>query len=444
MARILIICNDPQIREIINVDLKTRGYVLYNSSDIKSSFESILKYSPDIVICEYEISGRNGIEVLKYIKHNNLNSEFILMTDKRDLSVIDIASSIGYFDYILKPISLDKLNLKILRSLKIKEMTEELSSLRTNIKHDFLIENNLAYGSPLMKQVSQNISKLSNNYASVFIQGDSGVGKELVAKILHYSGITEGEPFIKINCTEFNDESLLKELFGFSNNGKDGSVSKIGRFELAKKGTIYIDEISGISKRAQELLLDTITKREFNRINDDVKIKLNARVIFSSLYDLRELVESNNFHPDLSKKLEIFKIQIPPLKKRKEDIPLIVTQILKKINKDIHKNVSKVPIEVIEYLQDYDWPGNVRELENVLYQAILRTKNDKIQIEDINWSNAKYESYFNEIRSLEEVERQHIINVLNKVNWNKPRAIKLLGISKPTLYAKLKKYNLFN
>jgi len=285
----------------------------------------------------------------------------------------------------------------------------------------------------------------------VLIQGDSGTGKELIAKMIHNSGITQGHPFIAVNCSALSESLLESELFGHVKGAFTGAVrNKKGKFELAGNGTIFLDEISEISYDLQVKLLRVIQEKEFERVGGESTVPLEARIIAATNKNLAKRVDDGKFREDLFYRLKVYTITAPPLRDRKEDIPALVLHFVKKINKELHKNVRKVPYEVMEMLQEHSWVGNVRELENTLMQAILLSKSDVIEPENILLKRPEFKINkdepsifsYNVNWSMAELEKFHIENVLNEVKGNKQKACKVLGISKPTLYNKLELYGI--
>jgi transcriptional regulator with PAS, ATPase and Fis domain len=275
---------------------------------------------------------------------------------------------------------------------------------------------------------------------TVLVQGESGVGKEVISKIIHNAGITKNEPFIAVNCTALVDTLLESELFGHVKGAFTGAVrDKKGKFELSGNGTIFLDEISELSPDIQVKLLRVIQEKEFERVGDELSIPLRSRIIVATNKDLYQLVSEGKFREDLYYRLNVININIPPLRERREDIPDLVVNFLKKINQELHKNVHKIPYDVMEILKNYNWIGNVRELENILQEAVALAKEDVLEKDYIflRNSNGITNNYSREVMSLFDVETEHIRMVLNNVNWDKKEACRILKISRPTLNKKI-------
>jgi len=446
MSKILVIDDDQKVREILNVDLKEIGHNVLLAENGKKGLELVENFNPDIVICDLVLPDGSGLTILEKIKEFDTHIQVILVTAYYDMSSIIKAMQKGSFDYLQKPLDLDQLKLKISRALEIQSISQHLESYTIVDSEEYKLENSLVGRTPVMREIVKNIGQLSSNRVSVLIQGESGTGKELIAKVIHYTGISSGQPFVAVNCSALSENLLESELFGHVKGAFTGAIKeKKGKFELASEGTIFLDEISELSLHLQAKLLRVLQEREFEKVGGEFSIPMKARILAASNKNIEKLVQKGDFREDLYYRLKVFTISLPPLRNRKADIPVIVTHFLRKINKELHKNVQKVPIEVMEYLQEYNWPGNVRELENILYQAIVLSNNDVLLKENLIIKPQNYLSEENEIAvSLEEVERRHIIKVLEMVNGDKVQAIRILGISKPTLYSKLKKYKLFN
>ncbi len=445
MAKLLIIDDDEQVREILNVNLKELGHKVLLAENGTKGIAAVEKYSPDLIICDLIMPDMNGLQVLEKVKNYEPHIQVILFTAYYDMSSIIKAMQKGAFDYIQKPLDMEQLKIKINRALQIQSVSEQLEAYISEDSEVYQLDNSLIGRTPVMKEIFKNIGQLSSNKVSVLIQGESGTGKELIAKVIHYNGVSREQPFIAVNCTALSRELLESELFGHVKGAFTGAIKdKKGKFELAREGTIFLDEISEMSLDLQSKLLRVLQEREFEKVGGEYTQPMNARILAASNKDLSQLVEEGKFREDLFYRLKVFTIDLPPLRERKGDIPLLVVHFLKKINKELHKNVMKVPMDVMEMLQDYNWPGNVRELENILMQAIVLSSSDVLLKENIHLHKNPNNGFKStvDLISLEEVEKIHILRVLAKVNGDKQKAIKILGISKPTLYSKLEKYNI--
>ncbi|NUN04839.1 MAG: sigma 54-interacting transcriptional regulator, partial [Bdellovibrio sp.] len=329
----------------------------------------------------------------------------------------------GAYDFIEKPIEVERLKVSIRRALENKKLSETIEVITADA--DFNIENTIIGKTDSMKEIFKKIGSVSDNRVTVLIQGESGTGKELVAKAIHYGGVTKNLPFVAVNCTAITETLLESELFGHVKGAFTGSIKdKKGKFELAGEGTIFLDEISEMSPNLQAKLLRVLQEREFECVGGVETIPMKARIITATNRNLEALVHQNKFREDLYFRLNVVNFEIPPLRDRKEDIPLLVNHFINKINTELHKSVKKVPEEVIVYLQEYNWIGNVRELENLLMQAIVLTKGDVLLKENIfiKKQNDDAQMQNDELLSLDEIEKIHIERVLRRFKWDKTKA----------------------
>jgi DNA-binding NtrC family response regulator len=445
MEKILIIDDDEAIRETLYLFFTNQNYKVHLASDGYSGLEIIEKISPDLVVTDLMMNGLNGIEVLKRAKEMDPNTQVLLVTAFDDLKSTINAIQEGAYDYVEKPIDLERFSVTVKRALQSKKLSERLDTAISESKEEYRDENSLVGKTSLMREIFKKIGKVSSNRVTVLIQGESGTGKELITKIIHYSGITKNEPFVAVNCTALSETLLESELFGHVKGSFTGAIrDKKGKFELAEEGTIFLDEISEISNNLQVKLLRVLQEREFEKVGGEHIIPLKARVVTATNKNLSELVEQGKFREDLYYRLKVFSIDVPPLRERKDDIPNLVTYLLKKINRDLHKNVRKIPFEVMEMLQNHEWIGNVRELENTLMQAIVLAKGDVLEKENIllRKTNGHMATNNLHLMSIAEIEKNHIKFILDYVSWDKKKACEILGISKPTLYSKIQLYNI--
>ena len=445
MEKILIIDDDKSIRETLYNYLKKLSYSVYSAVDGVEGIELIEKHQPDLVITDINMPRKDGFEVLKFVKSTDSHIHVIVITAFEDMQTTVKAMQLGAYDYIEKPLEIDKLKITIRRALENKKLSEQLAALSYDDERIFDVENTLIGKSSQMKNVYKKIGQVTSSRINVLIQGESGSGKELVARAIHYSGITKNYPFVAINCTALTETLLESELFGHVKGSFTGAVKdKKGKFELAGEGTIFLDEISEISHNLQTKLLRIIQEKEYERVGGETVIPMKARIIAATNKNLEELAGQGKFRQDLFFRLKVFSIDLPPLRDRKEDITILVKHFLAKINKELHKNVFKVPDEVMDLLKNHDWVGNVRELENTLMQAVVLSTDDVLLKENIllREKNINEEMESNVLQSLDEIEKRHINKVLDHFKWDKTKASTVLKISLPTLYSKIKNYGL--
>jgi DNA-binding NtrC family response regulator len=446
MSTILIIDDDVSFGESLEIFLSEYDYNILRATDGSMGIKMLESEHPDLVITDLKMPGSDGIDVLKKSKEIDENIPVVLITAFDDMETTIKAMQLGAYDYIEKSLELERIKAIVKRALESKSLSDRLVIAFTEDSKEFSLENSLIGKTPEMKEIVKNVGKISSNRVNVLIQGESGTGKELITKIIHYTGITKRHPFIPVNCTALSENLLESELFGHVKGSFTGAIrDKKGKFELAGEGTIFLDEISEISPNLQVKLLRVLQEREFEKVGGEAAIPLRARLVTASNRNLEQMVKEGTFREDLYYRLKVFTIDIPPLRERRDDIPGLVVHFLKKINKELHKNIWKIPYDVMEMLQRHDWIGNVRELENTLLQAVVLAKGDVLEKEFILLKETSHlrDGTFNDSRlSLAEVEKRHIKLVLDAVEWDKREASRILGIAKTTLYNKIETYGL--
>lgn len=444
MENILVIDDDESIRKTLLNYLKRLGYSTLSAEDGLIGYELILKHQPDLIISDIRMPHLTGLELLKKLKDLEIAAKVIIITAHDEMQTTIDAMQNGAYDYLEKPLDIDRLKVTIERALESKMLSERIDSLIGEAAKDFTPNRKIIGKSKLMIDVYKIIGQVSSSKVTVLLQGESGTGKEIVAKSIHYSGVTKNDPFVAVNCTAITESLLESELFGHEKGAFTGADrTKKGKFELAANGTIFLDEISEMSQHLQVKLLRVLQEKEFERVGGETIIPMKARIITATNRNIEQLVRDNKFREDLFYRLNVVKIELPPLRERKDDIPLLINFLLQKINNELHKNVLSVSNSAMEKLMNHNWTGNVRELENSLMQAVVMTNSDIILEENILLNNNLNEqSDFSVNLSLAEVESKHVKNVLEFTKWNKPEAAKILGISLPTLYSKIDIYQL--
>lgn len=445
MDKILVIDDDDSIRETLTNLLTRLNYSVLSASNGRMGVDIAKKEQPDLVISDLRMPQLDGLEVLEELQKYDPQIRVIIITAHDDMLTTVQAMQKGAYDFIEKPIEIERLKISIKRALENKKLSEKIETIISDQTSSSRFENALVGKSQIMREVYKKIGQVSANRVTVLIQGESGTGKELAAKSIHYGGITKDDPFVAVNCTAITETLLESELFGHEKGAFTGADKmKKGKFELAGVGTVFLDEISEMSPNLQVKLLRVLQEKEFERVGGETVIPMKARIIAATNKDLTAIVKQGKFREDLYFRLKVVNIELPSLRERKEDIPLLVTHFLNKINADLHKSVNKVPEDVMEYLKSYEWVGNVRELENTLMQAVVLTNGDVLLKENImiRSSVRLQEDYHLGRMSLSEIEKRHIEYVLNDTKWNKSKAAEILGISLPTLYSKIENYRL--
>ncbi len=456
MSKVLVVDDDSSICETLKLYLTAEGYEVHIALTGTDGLNKVVEVSPDVVILDIELPDISGFTVFEDLKGDVESTKVIMTSAHHDMETAIKAMKEGAFDYIHKPIDVDELDITIRKALTTLEMEKKINGLLPEPSRDFKVGDIIGTGSA-MREIFKTIGVVSQSKTTVLIQGESGTGKELIAKVIHNS-TSSSEPYIAINCSAIVDTLLESELFGHEKGSFTGAISKkLGKFELARYGTVFLDEISEMSINLQAKLLRVLQEMEFERVGGKDRVKVNARIIAATNKDLRKLVKEGNFRDDLYYRLNIVSMNIPPLRERSEDISPLVDYLLKKINRDLHKNIVSVSREMMDIFMKYSWPGNIRELENLLVRAVVITKGQVLgksdfpdlledfperenQSEMISEGNEKDEDF--EICTIDEIEKKHIRRVIKKTGKNKGEVCEILGISRPTLERKLEKYGI--
>ncbi len=369
--KILIIDDEQSIRETLEMFLHEKGYAVMTSEDGVQGLEAVQRERPDIVILDIRLPGMGGLEVLQKIKEKGEDIYVIMITAYHAMETTIQAMKLGAYEYIHKPIDVDELEIAIDKVVNNQKLNTRLENLIMEISEDYKV-NNIVGRSKAMQEIFKIIGLVSESKTTVLIQGESGTGKELIARAIHYNSPYRRDPFLPINCSALVETLLESELFGHEKGAFTGATHlKKGKIELAQNGTIFLDEIGDISPNLQVKLLRFLQEKEFERVGGEVILRSSARVIAATNQNLLQLVEKKKFREDLYFRLKVVEIYVPPLRERKSDIPLLVEHLFNKINRELHKKVTKIPKEVMEGLVNYSWPGNIRELENLLTRAIV-------------------------------------------------------------------------
>ncbi len=443
--RILVVDDEPSILESMEMYLGEKGYEVSCARTAAEALRKSISFDPDVVILDVKLPDGDGLDLLCRLKGIREGIGVIVVTAFHDMETAVKAIKLGASEYIPKPIDVEDLEGAIKRIARISRSFKESGDLRLVSPGSF-DESIIVGKSRAMKEVFKAIGRLSESRVTVLIEGETGTGKELVARAIHYYSPYRDQPFIPINCAAIVGTLLESELFGHEKGAFTGAVStKKGKFELAGSGTIFLDEVGEIPLELQAKLLRFLQEREFHRVGGERLIRSNARVIAATNRSLEEMVRSGLFREDLYYRLSVATIRVPPLRERLSDIPLLVEHIICKVNRNLGLDIKGVEKGALERMMKYCWPGNVRELENVITKAALSTDGGVILEEDVDrlLSGCGKEDYLDQVdMSLEEVERRHILRVLKYTGWHYGRACKILGISRPTLRKKMKRYGI--
>lgn len=441
MKSILIIDDDHLIRKTLSAHL-SKSYEVSLAEDGEGGLQQYDENMPDLVVLDIRLPDMSGLEVLSKIREKNKNANVIIMTAFDDMKTTVEAIRLGAFEYLVKPLDYVELDLTVSKAFQMQSLEDKVSYLVEEQQKEYTIDNIIGR-SPQMREVFKFIGSVADTRTNVLIQGESGTGKELVAKAIHFNSPNRSEPFIVINCSAIVDTLLESELFGHVRGAFTDAVSETkGKFEIAGKGTLFLDEAGDVSPNLQSKLLRVIETKDFMKVGGEKVLKTEARIIAATNQDLKSLIEKEKFREDLYYRLKVVEITLPPLHERKEDIPDLVAYLLEKINRQLRKNVKKLPPGVMKVLMELPWKGNVRELENALTRAVILAKGDVILEENLPVDTGEKKIFPLELVSLKEVEKEYIQHVLNKTKGNKTKASQILQITRPTLDKKIKEYKL--
>jgi two-component system response regulator AtoC len=442
MRTILVIDDDPLIRKTLFSHLSKEGYEIILAEDGLEGLEKYEECFPELTILDVRLPDMDGIEVLAKIREKSKNASIIIMTAYDDMKTTVEAIKLGAFEYLVKPLDYVELDLTVDKAFQVKSLEEKVSYLVEEQQKEYTIDNIIGR-SPQMRGVFKMIGSVANSRTNILIQGESGTGKELVAKAIHYNSPYKEEPFVVINCSAISDTLLESELFGHVKGAFTDAVCETkGKFEIAAKGTLFLDEIGDISPNLQSKLLRVIETRDFMKVGGEKILKTEARIIGATNQDLKALVERGKMREDLYYRLKVVEINLPSLRERKEDIPDLVAYLLEKINRELRKNVRKVPPKAMKLLRKFHWKGNVRELENALTRAVILAKGDVVLEENLPLETGEKRLFTKELVPLKEVEKNYIQHVLQTTKGNKTRTSQVLQMSRPTLDKKIREYGL--
>jgi two-component system response regulator AtoC len=439
---ILVVDDEAIVRESLRDWLSDAGHQVLMAEDGPQALEIIDKKKPGIAIVDLVMPGMDGIELLKRAKEMSPGIEVIVITAYASVPTAIAAMKQGAYDYIEKPFSLDRVELLINKLVEHQRLVEENISLHQKLDKHYRFEDIIAKSSK-MQQIIELIKVVAKSNATVMITGESGTGKELVARAIHSQSYRGDKSFVPVSCAALPESLLESELFGHEKGAFTGAhAQRKGKIEFADRGTLFLDEIGEMSANIQVHLLRVLEEKEFTRVGGNDLIKVDVRVVSATNRNMKEAIASRQFREDLYYRLNVVTIDLPPLREREEDIPLLAEHFLKKFAAENQKEVIGFSPEVTDFLLKYQWPGNVRELENTIERAVILAQNPEIQLADLLQKNSPLVSSASLGRSLDEVERNHIISILNETGKNYTKAAKILGISRATLYSKAKAYGL--
>ena len=456
MASILVIDDDASIVETLDLYLTEEGYSVRTALTGTDGLNKYVQEPSDVVILDIRLPDVDGFSVLEDLKEENENVKVIMITAFHDMETTINAMKAGAFDYIHKPVNVDELDLAIKKALKSLEMEKKIDGLLIEPSRSFRVGDIIGTGNE-MREIFKTIGTVSKSRTTVLIQGESGTGKELIAKVIH-NNTSADEPFIAVNCSAIVETLLESELFGHEKGSFTGAVArKLGKFELARFGTVFLDESSERSINLQAKLVRVLQEMGFERVGSKYRVKVNALIMAATNKDLKLMVKEGRFRDDLYYRLNIVSINLPPLRSRRQDIPPLIDYLLSKINLDLHKKIIGVSGEMMDKFMNYEWPGNIRELENLLVRACVVAKGQVLGVGDFpelgkdSQSITAQDDQTSEVfkpeepgkfLTLDQVEERYIRKIIKETDKNKGEVCETLGISRPTFERKLEKYGI--
>jgi two-component system response regulator PilR (NtrC family) len=443
---ILIADDEDSIRESLTIVLEDEGYNCTAVKDGSEAIDAIDKASYDIIVTDLKMPNVNGIEVLEYALKHSSDTLTIIITAHGTIETAIQALRKGAADYILKPLEFDEVLIRIKNLLEQKSLAQENKYLREQIDKEYNF-NHIIGESSAMKEVYKMVERVSQATSNVLVTGQSGTGKELVARAIHSNSDRSKKPFLAINCGAIPENLVESELFGHKKGSFTGAnADKDGVFVAAHGGTVFLDEVAEIPLNLQVNLLRVIQEREVKPVGSNQMVSFDTRIIAATNKDLEKEVEEGNFRDDLYYRLNVVEISLPPLEQRKEDIPLLAHHFLQKYNKELKHNLKGITSDAMGAMMAYQWKGQVRELENVIERAVLLSDGDFLTIEDLPASFKKSsgsDDFEMDSDKLDEAikvfEKHHIQSVLKRTEGNKSEAARLLGIDPSTLYRKMER-----
>jgi DNA-binding NtrC family response regulator len=436
---ILIVDDEESVRDSLFNWFIEDGYRVECAENAKKALLLLESDSFDIILADIKMPGMDGLEMLRRIKLLKSDSIVIVMTAFATVDTAVQALKDGAFDYITKPFDPDDLSHLIRNASKQISLVEENENLKKKVVSLENVED-LIGNSEAIKKVLKDIESVAQSNSSVVITGESGTGKELVARAIHANSPRKFFPLVSVHCGALSEGLLESELFGHEKGAFTGAMyNRKGRFEMADNGTIFLDEIATISTKMQIDLLRVLESKCFVRVGGNKEISSDFRVICATNKDLKSMVEKGSFREDLFYRLNVVNIFVPPLRERTEDIPLLVDYFIKKYCTSMNKAPVSIDSAAVKRLEEFNFPGNVRELENMIERAIVVGNGRKISLKDLPLEKTVMTS---SIESLDDLERSHILMILNKYTWNISRAAKALKVDRVTLYNKISKYGL--
>ncbi len=457
MSKILIVDDEQSMRDFLAIMLKKEGYEVATVEDGNEAIKATEEDIYDLIITDIKMPGRTGLDVLRHVKQVSPSTLVIVITAFSSTEDAVLAMKQGALDYITKPFEIEKIKFVIKNALERKKLHEEHKYYKQQYEHKFDVSN-IVGKSKVIRNIFDIIQRVSSSKSTVLITGESGTGKELIARAIHQNSPRKERPFVTVSCGAIPENLFESELFGHMKGAFTGAIAnKMGLFELADTGTLFLDEIGELPVLIQVKLLRVLQEKQFKRVGGTKDITVDVRIISATNRDLHKMVEESAFRGDLFYRLNVILIHIPPLRSRKEDIPLLSRHFLEKYNREIGKHFARITDEAIIQLLAYDWPGNIRELENAIERAVALGTEPTINVSSLSENIRGTTSLFPSVipvdippegidleNIVDEVEKDLLVKALEKTGWVKKHAAKLLHLSFRSFRYRLDKYEIDN
>jgi len=444
--RILVVEDEEKLRRVIELQLVSAGFDVDKAASAEEGLKTVDR--ADLVLTDFKLPNMDGLELLALIRRQNAQVPVVVMTAFGSIETAVEAMKAGATDFLLKPFPLDHLMQVIRKALEVRDLRDENRMLKEELGRRYEFDNIVGRSGP-MQEIFATIERVAPTRATVLLAGESGVGKDLIARAIHFHSPRRDRPLVKINCTALPENLMESELFGYEKGAFTGAnVSKPGKFEQADTGTVFLDEIGDVPANIQVKLLRILQEREFERLGSNVTRKIDVRVIAATNSDLRAALEQGTFREDLYYRLNVVPLNIPPLRARKQDIPFLARHFVKKLAPDAGRQVESISDEAVEKLMSYHWPGNVRELENVIERSLVMCVGSQLEAADIRLEDAQGPSgasrardgsshFLPEGMSLDAYEQELIREALRRAGGNKSQAARMMGLTRNALRYRL-------
>jgi two-component system, NtrC family, response regulator HydG len=440
-GRILIVDDEPSVRDSLRRWFRDDGYEVGVAEGANDALTRLAERQWDLALLDIRMRGTDGIELQRRMKEIDPNLVVIIMTGYASVDTAVTALKQGAYDYITKPLDPDDVAHLVQNALSHRRSDQENVRMKEIIEQHVVHPAEIVGQSTAMEKIYAAVDTVAPTDATVLITGESGTGKELVARAIHAGSPRRYHPMVAIHCGALTETLLESELFGHEKGAFTGAqYRKKGKFEVAEGGTVFLDEIGDISLKTQTDLLRVLQEKEIVRVGGHQPIKVDFRCVAATNKDLQELIQAGKFRPDLFYRLNVFQIVLPSLRERRDDIPLLVGHFVRKYALQMNKKIDRVAPAAMSLIQQYDWPGNVRELENAVERAMVIGSEPELREEDFALKPAGPAATMTDRKTLDEIEKAHILRVLEDCSFNQTRAAEVLDIDRVTLHNKLKKY----